>query len=139
MRIGRKELYMEIAQLMSRRSTCLRKQVGCLVIKDKRIIATSYNGVPAGVRHCDECISPGCSIVVHAEAGVISYCAKHGIPLEGTTMYVTLSPCENCANLILNAGIKKVVYLEEYRDPKGIFKLRSNGVEVERYGFTKEL
>ncbi|UYE90980.1 tRNA-specific adenosine deaminase [Clostridium phage P21] len=132
-RISRETLYMEVAKLMTGRSTCLRKAVGCVLVRDNRIVATSYNGVPSGVEHCKTCLGPGCDIVIHAEAGLISYCAKHGISTEGTTMYVTLSPCESCANLIINAGIKKVVYLEEYRLTDGIEKLRYNNVEVEQY------
>lgn len=132
-RISRETLYMEVAKLMTGRSTCLRKAVGCVLVRDNRIVATSYNGVPSGVEHCKNCLGPGCDIVIHAEAGLISYCAKHGISTEGTTMYVTLSPCESCANLIINAGIKKVVYLEKYRLSGGIAKLICNDVEVEQY------
>lgn len=133
MRIERDEMFMDIAHTMSRRSTCLRGSVGAILVKDKRIIATGYNGVVSGASHCTVCEGPGCHKSIHAEAGLIAYCAKNGIATNGTTLYVTLSPCEKCAQLIINAGIAKVIYNVEYRDPSGVYKLQRNNVEVEKY------
>jgi len=131
-RPSRDQVNMEIAFTMSGRSTCMRKQVGVVIVKDNRIIATGYNGVASGRPHCTECEGPGCSNSMHAEAGVISFCAKHGIALKDSTMYVTMNPCEACANLIINSGIKEVVFLEQYRYSIGIQLLESSGIKVRR-------
>lgn len=120
MRLSRDKVNMEMAYVMAKRSTCLRKQVGCVIVKDGRIIVSGYNGVPSGVQHCTECSGPSCDKAVHAEAGAITYSARKGIALEGSTLYVTMSPCKKCADLILNAGIKEVVYDESYRDITGL-------------------
>lgn len=119
-KITRIEFYTEAALLISRRSSCLKKQVGAILVKDRRVIAQGYNGVLPGDNHRNEIGEDGLSHTVHAEANIISFCAKHGIATEGATMYVTLSPCEKCAELIIQAGIESVSYQEEYRDTKGI-------------------
>lgn len=124
MRIERDEVNIQVAHAMALRSTCLRKKVGCVITLEGRIIVTGYNGSASGVPHCEECNGPGCDIAVHAEAGAISFAARKGIALEGSTLYVTMSPCKKCADLILNAGIKKVIYDEEYRDTQGIDYLK---------------
>jgi dCMP deaminase len=119
-RIDRKQYYEQAALLIARRSSCLKKQVGAILVKDKRIIAQGYNGLLPGDDHLLELDDQGISHTVHAEANVIAFCAKHGIPTDGATMYVTLSPCEKCAELIIQAGIIKVEFKEEYRNTTGI-------------------
>lgn len=133
-RITREEMFKEIALTVSRRSSCLKKQVGALLIDDNRIIAIGYNGVLPH-QHPRTGYDPTTheTHTVHAEANIIAYCAKKGIATERCTLWVTLSPCEKCAELIIQAGISKVVYLEEYRDFTGIMKLHDNNVIVERY------
>ena len=136
-RPGRVSWLMSLALLVSKRSTCSRRQVGALAEKDGRVLVTGYNGAPSGFPHCidrggcrlDE--GGGCLDAVHAEANLIAFAAKHGISLEGATVYTTCAPCLDCAKLLINAGIKKVLYLEEYRDTRGKDLLIQAGVKVE--------
>lgn len=136
-RIGRESLFLNIAHLISLRGTCTRNNVGCVITSnDGRIISTGYTGSPSGLPHCiDEgcIISPttgGCIRTVHAEQGAITYAAKHGIKLEGSILYTTLSPCIDCAKAIIGAGIKKVIYLNKYRDETGLQYLQSSGIII---------
>lgn len=135
MRIGRDALNMAIAHLMADRSTCIRAKVGCVIALDGRIVSTGYAGSPSGIPHCLDVgctLGPdgGCITTVHAEAGAISFAAKKGVALDGATIYVTHSPCLNCAKLILNSGIKRVVYQIKYRDGSGLELLIQGGIEV---------
>ncbi len=119
MRLSRDEYFIAAAQLAAKRSTCLRLQVGAILVREGRIISTGYNGAPSGLDHCDpSCCGPDhpCNRTVHAEANCIYFAAKHGIATEGAWMYCTDSPCKTCAEAIINAGIRHVVYLREYRD-----------------------
>ena len=129
---------MEIASIVSQRSTCQRAQVGAIIVKDNRIISTGYGGAPSGMPHClDEgCLmgnNEGCIRTIHAEVNTIAFAARSGISVKGATMYVTLSPCYNCSKLIINSGIKRVIYKEEYRDTSGVNLLQEAGIEVERF------
>jgi len=136
-RPGRVSWLMSLALLVSKRSTCSRRQVGALAEKDGRVLVTGYNGAPSGFPHCIDhggCRlneRGGCLDAVHAEANLIAFAAKHGISLEGATVYTTCAPCLDCAKLLINAGIKKVLYLEEYRDTRGKDLLIQAGVKVE--------
>lgn len=137
-RISREEMFMEIAKLVSQRMTCTRAKVGALIVKDNRIISTGYGGAPSGLPHCTDvgCIlgpDGGCISTAHAEANAISFAAREGIAVKGSDMYVTLSPCLNCAKLIINSGIITVYYLEEYRDDSALRLLRNAGVSVVNY------
>lgn len=134
-RIERPEYYMEMAKLTSYRSTCPKKAVGAILVKDGRVIATGYNGVLSGELHSKGIDSQGITHTVHAEANIISFCAKEGISTNEAILYTTLSPCEKCAELIIQSGIKEVVYLEPYRDVTGTFKLKNNRVKVQDYEF----
>jgi len=113
------------------------------VVREGRIIATGYNSSPTGTSHCSDvgCLidsdTGGCVRTIHAEAGAISFAAKHGIALDGSTLYVTLSPCLDCAKLILNAGIEKVFFGTGYRKVEGVNFLRGAGVEVEEWGVSE--
>ena len=129
-RISREELYKEAALLISRRSSCLIRPVGAILVKDNRIIAQGYNGVLPGVKPEEGLDEDGNTHTVHAEANLITFCAKHGIATNGSTMYVTLSPCEKCAELIVQAGISNVYYLELYRNTIGLDILTNQGIEA---------
>ncbi len=128
---------MKIAEVVLLRSSCLKKQVGCVLVKDNRVIAMGYNGVLPGDNPEKGIDSKGITHTVHAEANVIAFCAKNGIPTEGCILYTTLSPCENCAELIIQAGIKRVVYLENYREKTGIDFLLKHEVQVICHQYTK--
>jgi dCMP deaminase len=131
-RISRLELFSEMAKLVSRRSSCLKKQVGAILVKENRVIAMGYNGVLAKENPLKGMDDKGVTHTVHAEANIISFCAKNGIATEGTTMYITLSPCEKCVELIIQAGITEVVYYEEYRDYAGVQRLLENDIRVSK-------
>lgn len=132
-RITRDGMLMTIANIVELRSTC-PKRTGCVISKDGRIIATGYNGAPSGLPHCldDGCIEEngGCIRTVHAEAGAIAFAARQGLCINGATLYVTRSPCLPCARLVINAGIKRVVFRDEYRDRRGIELLEHVHIEV---------
>ena len=135
-RITRDTLLMEVAKLMSRRSTCTRLKVGAVISQEGRIVSTGYAGAPSGVSHCDHTnCSPNhpCDRTVHAEAGAITYAARSGIKLLGGTLYCTHQPCLKCSQLIINSGIYRVVYEVPYRDTSGSELLSSVGITVEKY------
>mgnify|MGYP001946569404 FL=1 len=132
-RISQPLIHMFAAVLWATRSTCQRLQVGAVLAKGGRTISTGYNGAPSGLPHCNEdnCkIQPQCKRTVHAEMNAILFAARYGISTEGTELYTTHSPCIDCAKAIINAGIKKVYYLKEYRSRDGIELLELAGVEV---------
>lgn len=129
-RPGRDTLLMDTATLWSRRSTCNRLQVGCVISKDGRILVQGYNGSPAGLPHCDFEHEPDECLAVHAEQAAIAYAAKNGVALAGASMHVTNMPCLSCARSIINAGITVVVYAEAYRLRAGVDLLIEAGVAV---------
>lgn len=122
MRANWDEYFMSIARQVATRSTCSRKHVGALIVRDRMILATGYNGSLRGLDHCDDVghLMEGghCVRTVHAEANAIVSAARSGTSLEGATFYVTASPCFNCFKLIANAGVKKICFGEFYRDDK---------------------
>lgn len=136
-RISRDELLGNIAKLVARRSTCLRLSVGAVLAQEGRIVSTGYNGAPAGLPHCEpETCGPGdiCVRTVHAEANAIAFAAKNGISTEGATLYTTHSPCMECAKLLINAGIRRILFWELYRDSGGpIGLLTAAKVNVEQF------
>ena len=124
--------YLRMARIWAENSYCKRRQVGALVVKDKMIISDGYNGTPSGFENiCED--EPGVTkpYVLHAEANAITKLARSGNNSEGSTLYVTASPCIECAKLIIQAGIRRVVYAEKYRLTDGIDLLTRAGVEVE--------
>lgn len=135
-RISRDQMLMDIVQIVARRSTCNRAQVGAVIAQDGRIVSMGYAGAPSGLPHCspDICnVDSPCYRTVHAEAGAISYAARKGIKLEGSTLYCTHCPCVDCAKLIINTGIKRVVYGKAYRKKEGLNLLREVGISVEQW------
>jgi dCMP deaminase len=128
------EYFMRIAMEVSTRATCDRKHVGAVIVRDRFILATGYNGSIPGLPHCDEAghmMEDGhCVRTVHAEANAICQAARNGVRIEGATVYVTASPCFSCFKLVANAGIKGIVYGEFYRDQR-IFDFASSlGMEL---------
>lgn len=135
---------MSIAQLVATRSTCLRRKVGAVLVKNKRILATGYNGAPMGVRHCEETgclrerleVGPGerhelCR-GLHAEQNVIIQAAYYGVVTKGTTLYSTHLPCIICSKMLINAGVETIYYLDGYPDPLADEMLAEANVEVVR-------
>jgi len=135
---------MQIAQLVATRSTCLRKKVGAILVKDRRILTTGYNGAPKGLPHCLDLgclreklkIPPGERIEicrgVHAEQNALVQAAYFGISVEGATLYCTHQPCITCTKLLINAGIKKIYFKEPYPDELAESMLRQAGIELKQ-------
>ena len=120
-----------MARIWAENSYCERRKVGALVVKDKTIISDGYNGTPSGFENkCEDSNNVTHPYVLHAEANAITKLARSSNNSDGSTLYVTASPCIECAKLIIQAGIKKVVYAEQYRLTDGIDLLRQSGVEV---------
>ena len=123
--------YLRMARIWAENSYCKRRQVGALVVKDKMIISDGYNGTPSGFENvCEDESGVTKPYVLHAEANAITKLARSGNNSEGSTLYVTASPCIECAKLIIQAGIRRVVYAEKYRLTDGIDLLTRAGVEV---------
>jgi dCMP deaminase len=137
------EYFIQFADLASTRSTCVRRQVGAVLVRDKHILSTGYNGAPAFMQHCttETClrlktgVKPGerhelCR-GVHAEQNAIIQCALHGVSSRGATLYVTHSPCTICAKMLINAGIIRVVVKRKYPDEEGVQMLRDSGIRID--------
>ena len=125
--------YLEMAAVWSKLSYCKRKQVGALIVKDRMIISDGYNGTPSGFENCCEDENGKTQwFVLHAEANAILKLAASTQSAKDATLYLTLSPCKECSKLILQAGIRKVVYIDEYSDEDGIEFLKNHGIELLR-------
>lgn len=144
MRVSWDEYFMEIAEIVKTRSTCIRRQIGAVIVKDNRIITTGYNGAPSGCRHCTEigsCYRQEHNIpsgerhelcrAIHAEQNAIIQAAKIGNTTDGATIYVTNQPCVICAKMCINAGIKRIVYKDGYPDDLAMQMLKEAGVQVD--------
>ena len=140
------EYFMEMAELTAKRSTCMRRNVGAVIVKDKRAIATGYNGAPKGIRHCEDrggCLRQKLGVpsgqrhelcmALHAEQNAIIQAAKLGVSIDGATLYCTHQPCSVCAKMIINAGIQRVVYQEGYPDDFSLTIFKEAGVRLEQY------
>ncbi|CDF57316.1 deoxycytidylate deaminase [Thermobrachium celere] len=139
------EYFMEIANTVKKRSTCLRRQVGAVIVKDNRILTTGYNGVPPKMRHCLDigCLRQELNIpsgqrhelcrALHAEQNAIIQAAKYGISIEGATIYVTAQPCIICAKQIIASGIKKIVFSGDYPDEFSLEMIKESGIEIVRF------
>jgi dCMP deaminase len=127
--------FMKIASAVSERSTCDRALVGCVLVLDKRILTTGFNGSPSGQAHCDEIghlmVDGHCVRTIHAETNAIIQAALHGVSTRGATCYVTHQPCINCTKALINAGIVRIVYGEAYRmDENAVAFLEAANIEV---------
>ncbi len=139
------EYFMTITKMVAKRSTCMRRHVGAVLVKDKRILSTGYNGAPAGIRHCEEagCIREVLKIPsgerhelcrgLHAEQNAIIQAAYHGVSVDGSTLYCTNRPCIICSKMLINAGIKEIVYGEGYDDPLADDMLTEAGIKMVRF------
>ncbi len=133
-RLGWDDYFMSIARVVASRSTCDRKRVGAVLVKDRIILSTGYNGSIRGMPHCDDVghmMQDGhCIATIHAEANAIIQAARNGIAIDGATLYTTASPCWNCFKMILNAGICRIVFDEFYGEQRLMQVARSLGVEM---------
>ncbi len=139
------EYFMQIVELIKTRSTCLRRQVGALIVKDRRILATGYNGAPTGCKHCTGlgCLREELDVPsgqrhelcrgIHAEQNAIVQAAFSGTSVKEGTMYVTCQPCVLCAKMAINAGIKKIVFKGSYPDDLSMNLLKEAGVRIVKY------
>ncbi len=131
------DYFMQIAFVVATRATCPRRSVGAVIVHDRRILATGYNGAPRGLAHCTEV---GCHIVaghciraLHAEQNAILQAALNGVSTRGATIYVTCQPCNHCAKMIINAGIERVVFQGDYPDPFALELFAEAGVTIDRF------
>ena len=136
------DYFMKMAELVSERSTCLRRKVGAVIVsEDNRVLSTGYNGAPVGLENCcdkGECIRQKLNIPsgerhelcrsVHAEQNAIIQCALTGVSCKGATIYITLSPCNMCLKQVINAGIKKIIAKESYPDKLSMAKMKESGI-----------
>ena len=142
---------MDITHLVAKRSTCLRRQVGAVLVKDKKILATGYNGSPSKLEHCLDigCLREKMHIPsgerhelcrgLHAEQNAIIQAAYHGVEIRGATLYCTNHPCIICSKMIMNAGIDKIVFEEGYADTLAKQMLKESGIEVEKFSRKRKL
>jgi len=136
------EYFLEVAQLVSKRATCLRRSVGALLVKDKKILATGYNGAPSGLGHCLDigCLREKLKIPsgerhelcrgLHAEQNVLLQAALYGVSTRGSTLYITNQPCIICAKMLINAGIKEIVTCGDYPDKMAKDFLKEAGIRI---------
>lgn len=141
------EYFMEIAEVVATRSTCLRRRVGAIIVQDKRILATGYNGAPTGLSHCgvSGCLREQLQVPsgerhelcrgLHAEQNAIIQCAVHGISVQGATLYSTTQPCVLCSKMLINAGIKKIIFQGAYPDELSLRLLQEAGIELQSTEF----
>ncbi|MCK5504465.1 MAG: cytidine/deoxycytidylate deaminase family protein [Thermodesulfovibrionia bacterium] len=134
--------FMDITSLVAKRSTCLRRAVGAIIVKDKRILSTGYNGAPSGIRHCIEtgCLREKLMVPsgekhelcrgIHAEQNAIIQAAYHGVSIKNGTLYCTNLPCSICAKMIINAGINNIYYASGYADTMSVEMLKEAGINV---------
>ncbi len=139
------EYFMSLLEVIKTRSTCMRRQVAAVIVRDKKIIATGYNGAPKGVFHCEQvgCLRDQLKIPagerhelcrgIHAEQNAIIQASVHGVSIEGSDIYITHSPCILCSKMLINAGIKRIVYRGEYPDKLALDMLDEAGVTVVKY------
>ncbi len=139
------DYFMELAELVATRTTCLRHKVGAVLVRDKHILTTGFNGAPAGMSHCLEigCIRDKRNIAsgtrheicraVHAEQNAVIQCALHGVSSQDSTIYVTHQPCTICTKILINAGVKRIVYKEAYPDEFAQKLIEEAGVVLEQW------
>lgn len=136
------EYFMELAQVVAKRSTCNRRSVGAVLVREKRILTTGYNGSPPKLPHCHDVgclmVEGHCVRAIHAEQNAIIQAALHGIDLSGSTCYVTSSPCVHCSKMLIAAGVKRIVYLDAYTESIGHQMAQEAGVVLEAFAGQEE-
>jgi dCMP deaminase len=140
------DYFMQITKDVAARSTCLKRSVGAIIVKDFRVLTTGYNGAPKNIEHCEKtgCLRKEMKVPsgerhelcrgLHAEQNAIIQAAWHGVKIEGSTMYCTFQPCVICAKMMINAGIKRLVYEGSYPDKLAMQMLKESGIKIERRG-----
>ena len=136
--------YIQMTKTVAQLSKAVRKKVGCVLVTPENVMLSSYNGTPSGWDNCCEDVHTSEQFeylvtredVIHAELNAILHAARQGVSIKGSTIYISLSPCLKCSAMIAQAGIKRVVYAEDYRDLSGVSKLRDRGIIVEKYNET---
>lgn len=140
------DYFMSIAEQVATRSTCNRRQIGAVLVKGKRILATGYNGVPIGLEHCETvgCLREKLGIPsgekhelcrgLHAEQNAVIQAARHGIAMDGATIYSTTQPCVMCSKILLNAGVVDIVYRDGYPDDLAASLIAESGISIRRHG-----
>lgn len=135
-RISEDATWLSVAGLVAMRGTCSRLRVGALLVRDGRPISSGWNGAPSGLPHCnhsaDETLEDSCENSIHAERNVVGWAARAGISTEGAVLYCTHLPCWPCSSIIIAAGIRRVVYREEYRSARGGAAMERSGIIVQR-------
>ena len=142
--------FMQLAFVVAGRSTCLRRQVGAVLVKERQILSTGYNGSPSGLLHCDEvgclrqslCVPSGERLeicrAVHAEQNALVQAAKHGVAIAGADLYTTLQPCVQCTKMIINAGIRRVFYTHSYPDELAVAMAGEASLELVQLDLTMD-
>ncbi|MCX7896107.1 MAG: dCMP deaminase family protein, partial [Thermoanaerobaculum sp.] len=142
MRVSWDRYFMNLAREAATRSTCPRKAVGAVLVRDRAVLATGYNGSIRGLAHCTEAgclvVNGHCVRTVHAEANALIQAARHGVRIEGADCYVTASPCWECFKLLANAGIRRIVFAEFYRDERIWEFARQAGIELVELGWEEQ-
>jgi dCMP deaminase len=142
-RLGWDQYFMEICRVVARRSTCTRAAVGAVIVRDRAILATGYNGSPAGLPHCTDVgclvytsttpdgeVEENCFRTIHAEINAIAQAARHGVAIAGSDIYITHSPCIHCLKVLINTGIGRVCYERPYKLPRVEELVRASGIRL---------
>ncbi|RLF29900.1 MAG: cytidine deaminase [Thermoplasmata archaeon] len=139
------EYFMEMAHVVAKRSTCLRRKVGAILVKDKHILSTGYNGAPKGLKHCSEvgCLREKLRVPsgqrhelcrgLHAEQNAIIQAAVFGVSIEGSTLYCTNAPCVVCAKMLINAGVREIVFSGDYPDDLAKKMLEESNIKIKKF------
>lgn len=139
------DYFMKLAEDVSTRATCIRRKVGAIIVKDKRILSTGYNGAPAGISHCtkEKCLRTKNNVPsgekhelcrgLHAEQNAIIQAALHGVRIADAVIYITNQPCSICTKMLINSGIKKFIYKDPYNDPLAMEMIKEAGIEIKIY------
>lgn len=139
------QYFIEMTNVVKKRSTCLRRQVGCLIVKDNHILASGYNGVPSGITHCETtgCLREQLKVPsgerhelcrgLHAEQNAIIQAAYHGVSIGGSTLYANTKPCSICTKMLINAGVVRIVYEQHYKDDMADAMLQETKIIIEHF------
>lgn len=145
------EYFMEMSHVVSKRSTCLRRRVGAILVKNKHILSTGYNGAPKGMHHCSEvgCLRANQHIPsgerhelcrgLHAEQNAIIQAAVFGVSIQGSSLYCTNTPCVVCVKMLINAGVQEIIFAGEYSDKLAKDMIKESGIKIKRFKYSLEI